>query len=152
MSFLNTVRNFFTTPDGEYADPQGSYGDYAAEHQPREGRVLNVEQAPKPHRLTIYNPKSFDESEHPATDLKMGTPTIVNFHHLPAHEADRFNAFMQGVVFAINGECTPVTDRTMAYSPAHTALQHKGESQESRQPAAGPTFRNFQAPMTGTMR
>ena len=127
MSFLNTVRNFFTAPEDEYPYDNVGMSDYAAEHQPREGRVVQVDQAPKPHRLTIYSPKSFDEAQHPALDIKSGTTTIVNFHRLNPADAERISYFLQGVVFALNGEFTKVADSTLVFAPNHMGIVNKAD-------------------------
>jgi len=154
MTLLASVRNFFAPIGGEYGyDDQQPMVDYSSVDQPREGRVVQVAPQAKPQKLTIYSPKSFEDAQHPAIDIKAGTTTIVNFHRLNAHEADRISFFLQGVVFALNGEFTQVADKTLVFAPNHMGLVNRGDLTAQAAQAQYTSFPNNNAsPLHNVLR
>lgn len=114
MSFKDKVKNFIA-PEDEMID----LDEYDVS-------VLSDYEAPKNKNATklssnvtmkLYEPRSFDETEIIAADLKARKAVFVNFHRLQKDYAQRTIDFLTGVTFALDGKIEKVGHNTILCTP-----------------------------------
>lgn len=122
MSFKDKFKNFIA-PDDEMID----LDEYDVS-------VLSDYEAPKNKNATklssnvtmkLYEPRSFDETEIIAADLKARKAVFINFHRLQKDYAQRTIDFLTGVTFALDGKIEKVGHNTILCTP--NTMEIEGE-------------------------
>ena len=67
--------------------------------------------------ISVFSPKSYQEATKIGTDLKNRKAAIVNVADLPKEQSKRITDFLQGIVFAIDGNYYIVGDKVILYVP-----------------------------------
>lgn len=114
MSFKDKVKNFIA-PEDEIIDLDdyevGVLSDYEAPKNKTASKLSsNV-------TMKLYEPRSFDETEIIAADLKDRKAVFVNFHRLQKDYAQRTIDFLTGVTFALDGKIEKVGHNIILCTP-----------------------------------
>ena len=67
--------------------------------------------------VKIYVPRSFDQVQEIADDLKAGRAVLVNYERVELEEQRRICDFINGVCYIMNGEVKRVSSAMVLYAP-----------------------------------
>ena len=67
--------------------------------------------------MKIYVPRSFDQVQEIADDLKDGRAVLVNYERVELEEQRRLCDFINGVCYIMNGEVKRVSTAMVLYAP-----------------------------------
>lgn len=67
--------------------------------------------------MVLFEPRSFEESEEIAKNLKNRKAAVVNLHRLPRDYAQRTIDFLTGVVFALDGTIQRIGHNVILCAP-----------------------------------
>ena len=89
---------------------------------------IRISPMEKPSQIAICIPLSPDEEWRPADYIKADRPVIVNFRELDDNERDQVRNFMIGVIFALDGTFTKLSEDLFLFAPRDVGLitKHKG--------------------------
>ena len=74
------------------------------------------------YEVMIYEPKVYEDSLNISTNLRGGSPVIVNLKHLDPTEGTRLIDFVCGTAYAIDGHMMKIGDSIFLFSPASIAI------------------------------
>ena len=116
--------------------------DSTAEEVTRE--AVNVETALRPkkdknknsgeYEIVIHEPKVYEDSLNIATQLRSGSPAVINLKHLDTTEGMRLIDFVCGTAYAIDGHMLKIGDSIFLFTPNNIAisdLEERGSIEES---------------------
>lgn len=120
MSFKEKMKNFIA-PEDEIIDLDeyevSSLSDYESPKNKTASRLSSDV------TMKLYEPRSFDETEVIAADLKDRKAVFVNFHRLQKDYAQRTIDFLTGVTFALDGKIEKVGHNTILCTPKTMAIE-----------------------------
>ncbi|MCU0640777.1 MAG: cell division protein SepF [Candidatus Margulisbacteria bacterium] len=76
--------------------------------------------------IVIYEPKIYEDSLNISTNLRGGSPVIVNLKHLDPSEGTRLIDFVCGTAYAIDGHMLKIGDTIFLFTPCTIAI-HSAE-------------------------
>jgi cell division inhibitor SepF len=77
--------------------------------------------------ITIYEPKIYEDSLNISTNLRSGSPVIVNLKHLDPGEGTRLIDFVCGTAYAIDGHMMKIGDTIFLFTPSAIAINSAEE-------------------------
>lgn len=82
----------------------------------------------KPSQIAICIPETPDEEWRPADYVKTDRPVIVNFKKMDDEERDQVRNFMIGVIYALDGTFTKLSEDLFLFAPKDVGLitKHQG--------------------------
>jgi FtsZ-interacting cell division protein YlmF len=82
----------------------------------------------KPSQIAICIPETPDEEWRPADFIKTDRPVIINFKKMDDEERDQVRNFMIGVIFALDGTFTKLSEDLFLFAPKDVGLitKHQG--------------------------
>ena len=95
---------------------------------------IAVEEAPKhyleipqrhkrvPLNITVYEPLRYDECQYFADKLILGQVVIINYCSLPSDLARMMFNFMDGCIYALDGQKEKIGDSVYIYTPKNIGL------------------------------
>jgi cell division inhibitor SepF len=90
------------------------------------GTVLRGKREPKPEgggsEVMFYEPKVYEDSLNISTNLRSGSPVIVNLKHLDPAEGTRLIDFVCGTAYAIDGHMMKIGESIFLFTPATIAI------------------------------
>ncbi|NLC34464.1 MAG: cell division protein SepF [Erysipelothrix sp.] len=115
MGFKEKMKNFIAPEDemlelDDY-DVSTALSDYEKPRNKNASKLSNNV------TMKLYEPRSFDETEVIAADLKNRKAVFVNFHRLQKDYAQRTIDFLTGVTFALDGKIEKVGHNTILCTP-----------------------------------
>ena len=113
MTFKDKFKNFIAPEDEmiELDEFDSVLSDYEAPKNKKTTRISNNV------TMKLYEPRSFDETEIIAADLKARRAVFINFHRLQKDYAQRTIDFLTGVTFALDGKIEKVGHNTILCTP-----------------------------------
>ena len=93
----------------------------------KSAQVLSIH-APKQMKVVVLEPKSFDDSQHIADQLKNRRPVIVNLENAERNLAKRIVDFVSGATYALNGNMQKVGNGIFLFVPNNVDIS--GEMKE----------------------
>ena len=141
----NSVKNFFggNQDDGyEYEDyPEDVYeeesqqpvvtapvaggnGPVASAAHPKTGGYNTVAQRSSGMKVVIVEPKSFEDSENIANQLRDMRPVVINFENTDPHEAARIVDFVSGATFALDGKLEKIGKDIFICVPVNVTVDY----------------------------
>lgn len=72
--------------------------------------------------IMFYEPKIYEDSLNISTDLRAGSPVIVNLKHLDPTEGTRLIDFVCGTAYAIEGHMMKIGESIFLFTPAAIAI------------------------------
>lgn len=73
-------------------------------------------------RLTVVEPRSFNDAQEIGDKLKVDSPVIMNLQHVEDPTAGRILAFASGLTYALSGTMKKVADRVFLLTPANVEV------------------------------
>ena len=144
----NSVKNFFggNQDDGyeyeEYSDDTyeeefqqpvvtapvaGGNGPVASAVKPKTGGYNTVAQRSSGMKVVIVEPKTFEDSENIANQLRDMRPVFINFENTDPHEASRIVDFVSGATFALDGKLEKVAKDVFLCTPVNVTVDYSGK-------------------------
>ena len=87
-----------------------------------EKNKINVSNVPSNAAMVLFEPRSFEEAEEIARQLKGRKAVVVNLHKLQRDYAQRTIDFLTGVVFALDGTIQKVGHNVILCAPRNVAI------------------------------
>ncbi|MFC4076518.1 cell division protein SepF [Salinithrix halophila] len=122
MSFKDRMMGFFGISEDEeyreYPDPEADIPS------PARGRrnVVSLH-TQKNVRVVLVEPRTYDEAQDIADNLKNHRPTVVNLQRVPKDQAIRIVDFLSGTVYALGGNIHKLGSHIFMCSPANVDIQ-----------------------------
>lgn len=118
-------------------DDEGSVGDVSRQE-------VNVETALRPRKgkssssaeyeIVIHEPKVYEDSLTISTQLRSGSPVVINLKHLDPNEGTRLIDFVCGTAYAIDGHMIKIGDSIFLFTPSNIVIsdvEDRGGIEES---------------------
>lgn len=106
--------------DEQYRDYTQDPSDVPAARGRRNVVSLHTQ---KPVRVVLAEPRSYDEAQDIADNLKNHRPIIVNLQRVPKEHAIRIIDFLSGTVYALNGNIQKLGSHIFMCTPANVDIQ-----------------------------
>lgn len=94
-------------------------------------------EAPAGAEIIIYEPKIYEDSLNISTNLRAGSPVIVNLKHLDPAEGTRLIDFVCGTAYAIDGHMMKIGDTIFLFTPSAIAIVAAEERSSISEDVAG---------------
>lgn len=120
MSFKDKFKNFIA-PEDELIELD--YEDVSSLSEYEAPKNINATKLSQNVTMKLYEPRSFDETEVIASDLKDKKAVFVNFHRLQKDYAQRTIDFLTGVTFALDGKIEKVGHNTILCTPKSMGIE-----------------------------
>ena len=72
--------------------------------------------------VMFYEPKIYEDSLNISTNLRTGSPVIVNLKHLDPAEGTRLIDFVCGTAYAIDGHMMKIGESIFLFTPSSIAI------------------------------
>ena len=99
---------------------------------------VNVESALKPKRsrnassaeyeIIMHEPKVYEDSLQISTQLRTGSPVVINLKHLDPNEGTRLIDFVCGTAYAIDGHMIKIGDSIFLFTPSNILISDVEET------------------------
>ncbi|EFQ84328.1 hypothetical protein HMPREF0063_11044 [Aeromicrobium marinum DSM 15272] len=86
-------------------------------------------------RIETVTPRTYNDARAVGENFRAGVPVIMNLSEIEVDDAKRLVDFAAGLVFAVHGSITRVTDKVFLLSPENVLV-----SDEDKQRIAGGSF------------
>ncbi|MFA4843546.1 MAG: cell division protein SepF [Candidatus Margulisiibacteriota bacterium] len=77
--------------------------------------------------IMVYEPKIYEDSLSISTNLRTGSPVIVNLKHLDPAEGTRLIDFVCGTAYAIDGHMMKIGESIFLFTPSSIAITSSEE-------------------------
>lgn len=94
------------------------------------GSVLRGKKDPKGEgdfEIMYYEPKVYEDSLNISTNLRTGSPVIINLKHLDPTEGTRLVDFVCGTAYAIDGHMMKIGEAIFLFAPSAIAITSSEE-------------------------
>ena len=94
------------------------------------GSVLRGKKGPKGEgdfEIMYYEPKVYEDSLNISTNLRTGSPVIINLKHLDPTEGTRLVDFVCGTAYAIDGHMMKIGEAIFLFAPSAIAITSSEE-------------------------
>jgi cell division inhibitor SepF len=118
-------------------DDEGSIADVSRQE-------VNVETALRPRKgkssssaeyeIVIHEPKVYEDSLTISTQLRSGSPVVINLKHLDPNEGTRLIDFVCGTAYAIDGHMIKIGESIFLFTPSNIVIsdvEDRGGIEES---------------------
>ncbi|MFA6431547.1 MAG: cell division protein SepF [Candidatus Margulisiibacteriota bacterium] len=79
------------------------------------------------YEIMVYEPKIYEDSLNISTNLRAGSPVIVNLKHLDPNEGTRLIDFVCGTAYAIDGHMMKIGESIFLFAPGAIAINSSEE-------------------------
>jgi cell division inhibitor SepF len=149
MSLLAKFKDQFVDHDEEELEEEELAGEPApmnpaAPVPPRPAAVRNVgksalpRQAAKPYTMVVVSPKSYSDAEKIGDHLKAMRPVVMNMEKTDADEAQRIVDFVQGIMFALEGQINQISESIYLCAPNNMSVSRENFAAFSAEPSVAP--------------
>ena len=81
-------------------------------------------------KVVVIEPKSFDDAQMVANNLREKKPVVINFEHTEGEAAKRIIDFISGTTYALNGEIKKVGDKVFLCAPSNVNVSYTEEEKK----------------------
>ncbi len=81
-------------------------------------------------KVIIIEPKTFDDAQQVANNLRERKPVVINFEHTDAESAKRIIDFISGTTYALNGEIKKVGHNVFLCAPSNVNVTYTEEERK----------------------
>ena len=74
------------------------------------------------YEIMFYEPKVYEDSLNISTNLRAGSPVLVNLKHLDPNEGTRLIDFVCGTAYAIDGHMMKIGESIFLFTPGSIAI------------------------------
>lgn len=128
MGVMNKFMNFFGLQEEEIVS-QEHMNEYEEESEPNtqdkrkgKGNVVSIH-SQKSMRVVLSEPRSYEETQQIADQLRSRRPVVVNLQQVRSDQAVRIVDFLSGTVYALNGNITKVGSNIFLCTPDYVEIQ-----------------------------
>ncbi len=82
-------------------------------------------QAAKPYTMVVVSPKSYSDAEKIGDHLKAMRPVVMNMEKTDADEAQRIVDFVQGIMFALEGQINQISENIYLCAPNNMSVSRE---------------------------
>ncbi len=75
--------------------------------------------------IIAFSPRSFEDIKTIADEIKNGNPTIINVNELAADNRESYIHFLNGVVYALNGNSTCIGNNVYLFAPPNVEVYNE---------------------------
>ncbi|MFH1710313.1 MAG: cell division protein SepF [bacterium] len=86
--------------------------------RPRKGK----NSSPGEYEIVIHDPKVYEDSMTISTQLRSGSPVIINLKHLEMTEGTRLIDFVCGTAYAIDGHMVKIGESIFLFTPSNIVI------------------------------
>ena len=72
--------------------------------------------------IVVYTPKNFGEARYAADEMKLGKPALLNLGSLNPEERVWVIHFLNGVVYAMDGQSREISSRIFLFCPPNVTV------------------------------
>lgn len=119
-TFMNKIMGFFGMNDDDHYEEEDDQMD--AVIQKGKNNVVSLH-TQKNIRLVLFEPRSYDDSQEIADNLKSHRPVVVNLQLVRRDQAMRIVDFLSGTVYALGGSIQKVGPHIFICAPANVDIQ-----------------------------
>lgn len=102
------------------------------EHRPRRSALVSLPGG-RTMRVVVAEPKSFDEVQPIADQLKERRPVVINLESVDKETGQKFLNFLSGTIYALDGTMQRVSASIFVFAPNNVEIAMRdGESQAAR--------------------
>lgn len=81
-------------------------------------------------KVMVIEPKSFDDAQQVANDLREKKPVVINFEKTDATDAKRIVDFISGTTYALNGEIKKIGNNVFLCAPSNVNVSYMEEERK----------------------
>ena len=121
QTFMNRIMGFFGIQDDDEAYDE----DYEAEQTASakgKGNIVSLH-TQKNIRLVLFEPRSYEDSQEIADNLKSHRPVVVNLQLVRRDQAISIVDFLSGTVYALGGSIQKLGPHIFICAPANVDVQ-----------------------------
>ena len=111
--------------DREHNDKQNVV-DFQSAASARESNVI----ASYKMKVMVIEPKSFDDAQQVANNLREKKPVVINFENTDAESAKRIIDFISGTTYALNGDIKKVGHNVFLCAPSNVNVTYTEEERK----------------------
>ncbi|MBQ1615399.1 MAG: cell division protein SepF [Selenomonas sp.] len=89
------------------------------------GTVTNMKM-----KVIVIEPKTFDDAQQVANNLREKKPVVINFEKTEAEDAKRIIDFISGTTYALNGEIKKVGHNVFLCAPSNVNVSYTEEERK----------------------
>ena len=78
-------------------------------------------------KVVVIEPKTFDDAQQVANNLREKKPVVINFEKTDAEDAKRIIDFISGTTYALNGEIKKVGHNVFLCAPSNVNVSYTEE-------------------------
>lgn len=93
--------------------------DFHSAASARENVVNNIKM-----KVIVIEPKTFDDAQQVANNLREKKPVVINFEKTEAEDAKRIIDFISGTTYALNGEIKKVGHNVFLCAPSNVNVSY----------------------------
>ncbi len=99
--------------------------DFQSAASARETTVTNMKM-----KVIVIEPKTFDDAQQVANNLREKKPVVINFEKTEADDAKRIIDFISGTTYALNGEIKKVGHNVFLCAPSNVNVSYTEEERK----------------------
>lgn len=127
MGLMNRVMNFLGLQDEDPADDRNKYEEeevepIVQETRKHKGNVVSIH-SQKNVKLVLSEPRSYEEAQEIADQLRSRRPVVVNLQRVRKDQAIRIIDFLSGTVYALNGNIAKIGANIFVCTPESVEIQ-----------------------------
>lgn len=127
MSVMNKLMNFFGLQDEqEYDERERAHEDeiepMVGDLRRNKNNVVSIH-SQKNTRMILCEPRSYDEAQEIADQLRSRRPVLVNLQRVRKEQAVRIVDFLSGTVYALSGHIAKVGPNIFVCTPESVELE-----------------------------
>lgn len=106
----------------ERNDTSRNIVDFQSAASARDNAAANVKV-----KVVVIEPKTFDDAQQVANNLREKKPVVINFEKTDAEDAKRIIDFISGTTYALNGEIKKVGHNVFLCAPSNVNVSYTEE-------------------------
>lgn len=118
-TWMNRIMGFFGVGDDEQYEEEEQMDSVAAKGK---SNIVSLH-TQKSIRLVLFEPRSYDDSQEIADNLKSHRPVVVNLQLVRRDQAIRIVDFLSGTVYALGGSIQKLGPHIFICAPANVDIQ-----------------------------
>ena len=111
---LKKIKSFFFLDD---EDQEFEQGDAPIKEKPSKQNVVSLQSNQKSSKLVITEPKSYQETQLIADELKSRRAVLVNLQKVDYEQGRRIVDFLSGTVYAVGGDIQRIGENIFLCTP-----------------------------------
>lgn len=142
MGMTDKIKNLFSRPNDDYDAYEGedyevedemprdipSTGNTASSFRPGRTASYGTAQHGGQMKVVIVAPKSYEDSQDIASNLREVRPVVINFENTDPHEAARIVDFISGATYALDGKLEKIGKNIFICVPNNISVDHNDKA------------------------